>query len=77
MTMADGTQKYGMSDVEYDIIITLSNLLQGMEAMEKYASDAEKAGDSECATIFRTLRENNRNSAEQFRSALRRHLSSK
>jgi hypothetical protein len=72
--MADGTQKYGMSDVEYDIIITLSNLLQGMEATEKYAADAEKAGDSECATIFRTLRENNRASAEQFRSALSRHL---
>ncbi len=73
--MPDGTQKYGMSDVEYDIIITLSNLLQGMEAMEKYAADAEKAGDSESATIFRTLRENNRASAEQFRSALARHIS--
>lgn len=73
--MAEGQQKYGVSNVEYDIITTLSNLLEGMEALEKYAGDAEQAGDRECATIFRTLRENNRNSVQQLRSALGRHTS--
>lgn len=73
--MDQGQGKYGVSNLEYDLITTLSNVLEGMEALEKYAQDAEQAGDSECATIFRTLRENNRNSAQQLRSALGRHLS--
>ena len=69
-------RRFGVSNIEYDIITTLSNLLEGMEALEKYAQDAEQAGDQECSTIFRTLRENNRSSAQQLRSALSRHLSS-
>ena len=73
--MDQGVSRYGVSNLEYDIVTTLSNLLEGVEALEKYAQDAEQAGDQECATIFRTLRENNRNSAQQLRSALARHLS--
>ena len=74
--MASNQNTYGLSDLEYDIVITLSNLLQSIEMLEKYAQDAESAGDSECATIFRTLRENNRSSVQQLRGALSRHLSS-
>ena len=74
--MASNQSTYGLSDLEYDIVITLSNLLQSIEMLEKYAQDAESAGDSECATIFRTLRENNRSSVQQLRGALSRHLSS-
>ena len=71
--MSDG-QQFPVSNLEYDLVTTLSNLLQGMETLEKYAKDAEQAGDQECATLFRTLRENNRNSAQQIRSALGRHI---
>ena len=74
--MDQGQGRFGVSNIEYDIVTTLSNILEGMEALEKYAQDAEQAGDQECATIFRTLRENNRSSAQQLRSALSRHLSS-
>ncbi|MDP9369315.1 MAG: hypothetical protein M3Q03_13755 [Chloroflexota bacterium] len=73
--MSDGQNTYGVSNLEYDLITTLSNLLQGSEALHKYAQDAEQAGDSECATLFRTLMDNNRASAQQFRSALQRQLS--
>lgn len=73
--MDAGESKYGVSDLEYDLVTTLSNLLEGMEVMEKYAKDAEAAGDQEAATAFRTLRENNRNSAQQIRTALARQLS--
>ena len=52
----------------------ISNLLQGQEALEQYAQDAEQAGDQECATIFRTIRENNRSSAQQLRSVLARQV---
>ena len=74
--MDQGQGRFGVSNIEYDIITTLSNLLEGVEALDKYVQDAEQAGDQECATIFRTLRENNRSSAQQLRSALSRHLSS-
>jgi len=72
--MDQGQNKYGVSNLEYDLVETLSNILGGMEALEKYAQDAEQAGDAECATIFRTLSENNRASAQQIRNALGRHL---
>lgn len=66
--------RYGLSDVEYDLVITLANLLQGIEMLEEYAKDAETAGDSETATAFRSLRESNRAAVGQLRSALGRHL---
>lgn len=74
--MDQGESTYGVSNLEYDLIVTLSNLLQGMEVIQKYAQDAEQAGDQESATAFRTLRENNRSSAQQLRSALGRQMSS-
>ena len=73
--MDQAESRYGVSNIEYDIITTLSNLLQGQEVMDKYAKDAEAAGDQECATIFHTLRDGNRNAVQQLRSALGRHMS--
>ena len=72
--MDQGQSKYGVSNLEYDLVETLSNLLGGMEALEKYAQDAEQAGEQECATIFRTIRDNNRSSAQQLRNALARQF---
>jgi rubrerythrin len=72
--MSTSQGKYGIADIEYDLVTTLSNLLQGEEVLEKYAKDAEQAGDAECATLFRTIRENNRSSAQQVRAALGRHI---
>lgn len=74
--MDRGENKFGVSDIEYNLLTTVANLLQGMEVLDKYAQDAERAGDQESATAFRTLRENNRSSAQQLRSALARHLGS-
>jgi hypothetical protein len=74
--MDQGQGRYGVSNLEYDLVTTLSNLLEGSEALEKYAQDAEQAGDQECATIFRTIRENNRNAAQQIRNALGRVIGS-
>ena len=73
--MDQGQEKYGISNLEYNIVTTMANLLDGVDVLEKYAADAEQAGDSECATIFRTIRENNKNSAQQLRSALARQIS--
>jgi len=70
--MQSGQRQFGVSNLEYDLVTTLSNLLQGEEHLASYAQDAEQAGDQECAQAFRTLQVNNRKSAEQFRSALAR-----
>lgn len=72
--VSDSFETYGMNDLEYDIIMTISNLLQGIEKLETYAHDAEAAGDTEIATVFRTLRESNRSAVQQLRSGLMRQL---
>jgi hypothetical protein len=74
--MDQGQSKYGVSNLEYDLVTTVSNLLEGVEVLEKYAQDAEQAGDQDSATAFRTLRENNRSSAQQLRTALGRVIAS-
>ena len=74
--MADrGSDRYGVSNLEYDLIATLSNLLQGQEALQKYLQDAQQAGDQECAGLFQTLMDNNRSTAQQARTLLQRHMS--
>jgi hypothetical protein len=72
--MSDGTQEFSVSDIEYNLVTTLSNLLQSEEVLAKYAQDADSSGDSESATLFRSLRESNKRSASEFRRALARHL---
>ena len=70
-----GTHSGTPENLEYDLVTTLSNLLQGEEHLTKYAQDAEQAGNHECAQAFQTLRDNNRKSAEQLRGGLARLLS--
>ena len=63
---------HGISNLEYDIVTTLSNLMQGREALDKYANDAQQAGDRETAEIFRTIQTNNDDAAQRLRNALSR-----
>jgi rubrerythrin len=63
-----------VSNLEYDLVTTLSNLMQGREALTKYASDAEQAGDQDAAEIFRTIQRNNEDAATRIRTALSRVL---
>lgn len=61
-----------MSDLEYNIVTTLSNLMQGREVLDKYAQDAQRAGDQDTAEIFRTIQTNNDAAAGRLRNALSR-----
>ncbi len=72
--MDQGKGTYGVSNLEYDLVMTLGNLLQAEEALSKYQNDAEQASDQECAKLFQTLRDNNRASVSQVRQALDRHM---
>lgn len=61
---------FALSDVEYNIITTLSNLLQAEDALHKYIDDAKKAGDSDVEAIFSEIHEKNREFAKQLREQL-------
>ena len=61
-----------ISDVEYDIIVTMSNLLQGSKVLRTYQADAEKAGDSDCARIFGQIRDSYDRHASDLHDVLER-----
>jgi len=58
------------SDVEYNIVTTLSNLLQAQDVLETYAEDAREAGDEELAAIFDGINNANHEFANQLRQQL-------
>jgi hypothetical protein len=72
--MAQGQQQFGVSNLEYDIVTTLSNLLQAEEVLTKYARDAQQAGEQDVAQIFEMIQKNNRDAASQLRSKLAKTL---
>lgn len=69
-----GEKEFAVSDVEYNLVTTLSNLLQSEEVLEKYAADADKAGDKEVSQLLRDLRQSNKHAAKGLRSALAKQL---
>jgi hypothetical protein len=73
-SMEPGELKFGVPNIVYDIITTVGNLLQGEEKLKEYALDAEKAGDPEAATVFRTVADGNRAAAQTLLRRLRTHL---
>lgn len=61
---------FALSDIEYDIITTLSNLLQSEDALHKYIADAKKAGDENVANVFGQIHDSNREHAKKLRECL-------
>jgi hypothetical protein len=57
---------FTVSDNAYNVITTLSNLLQSEEVLMKYANDAQEAGDSDLEQMFHDLRQQNGQVAEKL-----------
>jgi rubrerythrin len=57
--MSQNNDRFAASDVEYNVITTLSNLLQAEEVLRRYAQDAEEAGNTEVAKLFNEIEESN------------------
>jgi hypothetical protein len=72
--MEPGELKFGVPNIVYDIIQTVGNLLQGEEKLKEYAADADKAGDADAATAFRTIAAGNRAAAQTLLKRLKVHL---
>ncbi|MDQ4044609.1 MAG: hypothetical protein M3173_04070 [Chloroflexota bacterium] len=64
--MSDHSHEFAVSDVEYNVITTMSNLLQSEEVLMKYATDAREAGDSELEQMFHDLRRHNGEVAQKL-----------
>lgn len=69
-----GEKEFAVSDVEYNLVTTLSNLLQAEDVLEGYAADADKAGEHEVSRLFTDLRRSNKQAARGLRTALAKQL---
>jgi predicted component of type VI protein secretion system len=72
ITMTQDSTSFSVSDLEYNLITTLSNLLQSEEVLARYTKDAEDAGEQDIAESFRRLRAHNGEVAVRMRQELQR-----
>ncbi|WP_319461758.1 hypothetical protein [Micromonospora sp. RTP1Z1] len=63
-----------VKDKNYDLIHTIQLSLEHLWRMETYIADAEDRGDTELATWFRKMQENNRKAGEQGKKMLMERL---
>lgn len=75
--MTHKTDDFAISDIEYNLVTTLSNLLQAEDALHKYMQDAESAGASDVSELFRELHDSNRRIAKQMRERLHDQIMNK
>jgi hypothetical protein len=74
VTMSDNNGRFAASDVEYNVITTLSNLLQAEEVLRRYAQDAEEAGNADVAKLFNEIEESNNRFSKRLMDELHRML---
>lgn len=68
---------FALSDMEYNLVTTLSNLMQGEDSLHKYISDAKAAGDTEVEALFGEIHDANRDFAKRLREKLHDQLSNR
>jgi len=68
-------QSTGASNLEFDIIAAMHELLEGNAALERYIEDAREEAHSEAETCFNELRESNKAYIEKLRNMLASELS--
>ncbi|MFC4147553.1 hypothetical protein ACFO0M_14955 [Micromonospora mangrovi] len=59
-----------VKDKDYDLIHAIQLSLEHIYRMDTYIADAERNGDSELATWFRKIQENNRKAGDQGKKML-------
>lgn len=64
----------GVSNVAYDLMVVLTNKLEGVAAMEEYKLDADAANDAEVRAAFERIEQRERQSIEELRGLLVAHL---
>ena len=64
----------GVSNVAYDLMVVLTNKLEGVAAMEEYKLDADAANDPEVRAAFERIEQRERQSIDDLRGLLLAHL---
>jgi deazaflavin-dependent oxidoreductase (nitroreductase family) len=64
----------GVSNVAYDLMVVLTNKLEGVAAMEEYKLDADATHDAPVRTAFERIEQRERQSIEELRGLLIDHL---
>ena len=64
----------GISNVAYDLMVVLTNKLEGVAAMEEYKLDADAANDSEVRAAFERIEQRERQDIDELRGLLLVHL---
>jgi hypothetical protein len=64
----------GVSNVAYDLMVVLTNKLEGVAAMEEYKLDADAANDPEVRAALERIEQRERQSIEELRGLLLAHL---
>ncbi|GAA0541970.1 hypothetical protein [Actinomadura livida] len=65
----------GTKDKDYNLIWFVEQCLSNALRLETYINDAERAGDTELADLFRRAQAESRKGAEQGKEHLRRRIS--
>jgi hypothetical protein len=68
------TTHTGASNIEYDIVAEMHELLQGNEALGQYIQDARTAGDKDAEKCFQQIHDQNRQNVATLRSLLAKHI---
>jgi deazaflavin-dependent oxidoreductase (nitroreductase family) len=64
----------GVSNVAYDLMVVLTNKLEGVAAMEEYKFDADAANDSAVRAVFERIEQREREDIDELRGLLIDHL---
>ncbi|MDC3952871.1 hypothetical protein [Polyangium jinanense] len=74
--MATQTQQKqtGASNLEYDIVAEMHELLQGNSALEQYIQDARQAGDQDAERCFQQIHDQNKQNVTTLRTLLAKHI---
>ncbi|HEU0116132.1 MAG TPA: hypothetical protein VFQ80_15705 [Thermomicrobiales bacterium] len=64
----------GVSNVAYDLMVVLTNKLEGVAAIEEYKLDAEAAGAPDVRAAFERIELRARQDIEELRELLQAHL---
>ena len=67
-------QTTGTADKDYNLIWFTESCLSNVLRLQTYIQDAERAGDSELAGLFRAAQAESRKGAEQGKQLLRSRL---
>ncbi|MFN8664705.1 MAG: hypothetical protein U0075_22695 [Thermomicrobiales bacterium] len=67
-------QVTGVTNVAYDLMVVLTNKLEGIAAIEEYKLDADSAQEPAVRAAFERIEQRERESVDELRDLLIEHL---